>query len=374
MRAFLRLGLLCGSITACGSSGAAGPTTVHIATTLIAPQLVVFREGVDGPWQSATTKTPTSFEIVVQHPYVVSVVCAESLFDPVNLSQIARTPDDSHDISVRCGSLDDVHQLTGKMVQAGQLTLGSEATRSARPDWDFLLVAPPGTYDLVARSDAQILVRRGIAVGADDVALGLIDLAQGGTAFDTVAVNVTNAAADEMLTAAAYLENPTLQLAAELPVGPVSAVKVAPPSLLIPGDKQTLAVRASKGPMTRSLQRPLTTGGSATYTLPAAVGDLQWKLDGGRLTASWTSLPEHDELAMLAFVGGGGRRQRTYTLVASAQFVAATGVEQLGFDPEIPGYRAEWKIDFASSYQRDFGARRVQGDATAVTSDDEIIP
>jgi hypothetical protein len=148
-----------GLLAACsGVDGSAGPTKIRVTTTLLPPELVVFREGVAGTWQPATRVTTTTFELVVQHPYEISVVCRESS-DDVRLWQLARTPHDPPDVSVRCGSLDEQQRVTGHMVQAGQLTLGDSTSISQRPEWDFFFVARPGTYDLVARTDAQIAIR-----------------------------------------------------------------------------------------------------------------------------------------------------------------------------------------------------------------------
>src|SRR5437899_12593850 len=46
-------------------SDGAPVTTIHI-TSGVAPLLVVFRDGVSAPWQSATIRTATRFEAVVQ--------------------------------------------------------------------------------------------------------------------------------------------------------------------------------------------------------------------------------------------------------------------------------------------------------------------
>lgn len=355
-------------------AGATSPTKIRVATTVLPPELVVFREGVTGSWQPATRITATTFELVVQHPYEIGVVCRESSND-VRLWQIARTPHDAPDVSVRCGSLDDRQLVTGHMVQAGQLTLGDGATISQRPEWDFFFDAEPGTYDLVARTDAQIAIRRGIVVGNADVALApVVDLTRDATAFATVAFSAGNAAPDEALSAVAYLQNPTLVLAADLPVSPLDAVKLAPDSVLTPIDTQTVEVRARRGAMVRSLRRPFRVGGDTTYTLPAAIGNLQWALDATQqLSVSWSSMPELDELSIVAFSGPSSGVRPLYQLWASADFLAATGIQQIGFDTDLPGYRDAWKIDFARGYQRLLQATRVQGSAIATTSADETI-
>jgi hypothetical protein len=376
MRDLLCPWLVSGLLAACGgTSGSSSPTTIHVTTTALAPELVAFRDGIEGPWQTATMKTPTSFELVVHHPYVVAVVCRESTVDPVTLSQIARSPEESHDVSVRCGSLDEPHRVTGHMVQVGQLTMGSTTTISKLPEWDFSFEAVPGSYDLVARTDTQIVVRRGITITSDDVALTpAVDLAQEGTAFAMVAFSAANAAADEAVSALAYVTNPTLTLSADLPEGPITAVKVAPASVLEPSDTQSVQIRASRGSMTRSLLRPFPSGGDTLYTLPPAIGDLQWKVEGGQLSASWTSLPDLDQLTMFTFGAAGGTAgQSFYELTASAQFLATTAVEQLGFDTGIPGFKAEWRIDFAGGYQRYLEARRNQSGVVAVTWDGVAI-
>lgn len=372
MRTFPGFGL--SVLAACGGSGSGtGPTTIRVTTTTLPPELVMFREGTAGAWQPATPKAATQFELIVQHPYEVSVVCRESSTD-VRLWQFARTPEDAHDVSVRCGSPDDLVPITGHMVQAGQLTLGASTMISQRPEWDFFFVAGPGTYDLVARTDAQIAIRRGIVVAGDDVALApAVDVASDGTAFATAGFSASNAAPDETLSALAHVQNPTLVLAADLPVSALAAVKVAPDSVLTPGDTQTVEVRASRGAMVRSLRRPFRVGGDTAYTLPPAIGNLQWTIDGEQLSASWSSLPELDELLMFAFAGPGSGVRPAYLVSASADFLSATDSSQIGFATDVPGYQADWKIDFARGYQRHLEADRVQGSTIAATSADETI-
>jgi hypothetical protein len=171
----------------------------------------------------------------------------------------------------------------------------------------------------------------------------------------------------------AYLQNPTLVLAADLPVSALDAVKLVPDAALTPSDTQTVEVRASQGAMVRSLRRPFRAGGDTRYPLPAAIGNLQWTLAGAQLSASWSSMPELDELSMFAFSGPSTGVRPLYRLSASADFLSTTGIQQLGFDTDLPGYKADWKIDFARGYQRSLQATRTQGSAIAVTSTSETI-
>jgi hypothetical protein len=200
----------------------------------------------------------------------------------------------------------------------------------------------------------------------------VVDVPRDGIAFATAAFSASNAAPDESLSAVAHLQNPTLVLAADLPVSPLAAVKVAPDLALAAGDTQSVEVRASRGAMVRSLRRPFRVGGGTTYTLPDAIGNLQWTLAGQQLAASWSAMPELDELSLLAF-SGPSTGVRLYQLSASADFLSATGIQQIGFDTDIPGYQTGWKIDFARGYQRLLQATRTQDSAIATTSSSETI-
>jgi hypothetical protein len=185
-------------------------------------------------------------------------------------------------------------------------------------------------------------------VGNADVALTpAVDVTRDGIAFATAAFSASNAAPDETLSAVAYLQNPTLVLAADLPISPLDAVKVAPDPALAAGDTQSVEVRATRGAMVRALRRPFRVGGDTTYTLPAAIGNLQWTLAGQQLAASWSTMPDLDELSMLAFSGPSTGVRPLYQLSASADFLSATGIQQIGFDTDVPGYHPDWKIDFA---------------------------
>src|SRR5215467_11320791 len=90
-RRFLPLLTLPSIVVACGSNPRGTPdgappdmapaTTITITTGRPAA-LVAFRDGGTAPWQTATMKTPTSFEVQVHGPYLVSVVCNDMFTNP----------------------------------------------------------------------------------------------------------------------------------------------------------------------------------------------------------------------------------------------------------------------------------------------------
>src|SRR5262249_19755653 len=159
-----------------------------------APALVAFRDGIDGAWQTATMKTPTSFEAVIHGPYLVSVACEAA--DEVATWQVGRTPDDEHTLNVRCDfAAPRTHARTGHMAPAGCVQLGEAFAPSATADWDFNMAVPNGTYDLLARTDDRIVLRRAIAITGDLAVTPAIDATAEGAALADVAFTVTNAAA-----------------------------------------------------------------------------------------------------------------------------------------------------------------------------------
>lgn len=387
--------LLCfvvpGALVACGDDHPATPdgpppegTTIAITTGQPAA-LVAFRDGVDGPWQSATMKTPTSFEAQVHGPYMVSVVCDDVTTNPDgsfhswDTRQAGRTLDDPHEYAA-CDVPANGHAITGHMVQAGTVILGNSSATSSTGNWDFKLSAANGTYDLIATTSDGIAVRRGVAVNGD-LALGQpVDVVQQGAAFVTADFSVANAMAGETIRAAAFLETGTNPLTALLYNGAATAVKVAPNTALQGTDSQTVSLRAlsdtANGTAIRTLRRTFRVGGDTSYTLPKALGDPQWALAGAQAAVSWTMLPVMGTITEnIDGVVPGGGKSASYELALTTSFVTATAPTRAVIDTDIPGYKPQWRVDLTVEYSRQLQLQHIaDGVVTSLAIDEMITP
>jgi hypothetical protein len=357
-------------------------TTITITTGRPAA-LVAFRDGVAGPWQAATMKTPTSFEAQVHGPYLVSVVCNDMFtnpggtFESWDTWQVGRTLDNPHTFAT-CDVPAQSHAITGHMVQAGTVTLGSSFASSSTADWNVKLSAASGTYDLIAKTNDGAAVQRGLAVSGDLALADPIDVVQHGTAFVTAAFSVTNAMPAETLRAAAFLEVPSNTLTATLYSGPPDAVKILPEAGLLNTDRQTVSLRASSatanGTALRAFRRPFRVGGDTSYTLPAPLGNPQWTVAGMQAAVSWTQLPVIGNLSeMITGMAPGGTKPAMYDLELTQSFVAATSPTQAIIDINIPGYQPAWRVDLTLGYTRQLFIQRIPDDTVTSLSIDETI-
>lgn len=373
--------LLSNLLVACGDNGPVPPDvppetpTITITSDQV-PSLVAFRDGLDASWQPATMKTPTIFEAEVHGPYVVTVVCEDQTTGRSRTLQVAGTLDDAHKLTLSCdvpAMAPSEHAITGHMVQAGHVQLGSSSDSSAKADWDFQLSAANGSYDLIATTAERIVVRREVEVKADLV-VAPVDVAAEGTALVDVAFTAPNAAPDETLAVSVDLATPTTSLLARVYLGPAATAKAVRNSALIATDAQIVAVRATSGTKLRELRRPFRVDDDTAFTLPIAFGGVQWALEHGQLSTSWTALPPLDQLGMSAGSSApDGTRVTKHDLQLSPLFLAETGITHIAIDTEIPGYKPEWRIDFTGSYTRELTGKHAAGAEVATSSVTEQV-
>lgn len=371
-RASLLLSILL-SLWAAGCDDSASPVTVAI-TTDITPPLVAFRDGLDGPWQLATQASPTRFEAKVTGPYFFAVVC-EQMFGDILLVQAGRTPDDEREENIKCDFRPAAgHFVTGRMAQAGRVQIGNEIASSNLPDWVFAVSVAAGTYDLMARTDDRILLRRGVAVAGDVALTPTLDVFQGGAALAPAAFTATNATAFETVAASVQLDQAPGMLPFSVYRGPIATAMVAPSSALAATDVQTVSIQATAGYGLRALRRPFRIGGDTAYTLPDLIGGVVWEVADSSISVSWTSVPELDLLS--ASVGGmqpGSTRFHNLGLDLSPRFLAETGVTRATIDLALPGFKPEWKVDFGRQYSRDLLVQRTTDGAIATSSVTEQV-
>jgi hypothetical protein len=382
---------VCSALVACdgdrdtapdASSPDARATTTTIQITSGQPAaLVTFRDGVDGPWQAATRKTPTLFEAEVHGPYITSVVCQNTFTadgqstESWDTWQAGRTLDDPH-VYTACDAPASEHAITGTMVQPGTVRLGDSFDSSPSDTWMFHVAAASGTHDLLATTADGFAVRRAVSITADLVLTPPIDVVQEGTVLATVPFRVANPLPDETSRAVAFLETSASEPPATLYAGPIDAVKVAPDAALQGFDRQSVSLRAQRGTSTRALRRAFHSGADTMYTLPPAFGDPQWTIGGARAEVSWTLLPAVGTLSeSVSGSGPGGTTAASYQLDLTDAFVAATAPTRAVIDTDIPGYLPAWRIDLTASYARQlFVQQIVDGDVISSSIDEQIDP
>lgn len=363
------------SLTGCTDpQPAPEPVTIAIASDK-APALVAFRDGLDGDWQTATMKTPTSFEAVVHGPYVITVACEDLTTGNFTTRQVARTPEDEHDVMLGCdAAAPSTHAITGHMVQAGRVQIGGASDTSETADWDFALDVPNGTYALMAKAADKIVLRRAIAVTGDVALTPAIDAVQQGTALADAAFTVTNAAPAETLSASVSLGTPGQKIPFDVYQGPIAAAKVVPDSALVETDTQRAALTATADNERRTLSRPFRVGGTTAYTLPAPLTGMKWEQASGNLAVSWGSISEPASFAVnVSGASADGTKHQRHQLEVSSRFAAETGITRATVDTSIAGYKPEWKIDFAREYTRALILERASNSEIATNELSETI-
>lgn len=356
----LLCGALYGAVASCSDSPGGGPAVSITISTVAPPALVAYRDGLAGAWRAAAQTSATAFEAEVRGPYVVTVVCADPATGGALTAQLARTPDDERALEWACAAAAPVRSaVTGGMAQAGRVQIDDAVQTSATDGWGFTLRARDGTYDLLARTADRVALRRGIAVSGAIAVSPPLDLAQEGAPLVDVAFTATNAAPTETLTASVHLDRTAPGSPLSVYLGPPAMAKVAPDALLLPSDAQSVSVQATSGPALRALRRPFRVGGDTAYTLPPALGGVQWEATSGALAVSWTAAPDFDHLSLSAGGSSDGTRRQSILLDMSARFVADTGSARAALDTDIPGYQPEWRVDLARGHSRQLLAQRV---------------
>jgi hypothetical protein len=119
-------------------------------------------------------------------------------------------------------------------------------------------------------------------------------------------------------------------------------------------------VHASDGHHTRAVRRDFRAGDPTLFTLPDPLEAVQLDATGGGPVATWSTLPEYDELRVLVHgtASGGGRR---HELALSQRFVAATGATSAAVDTELPGYLPAWRPDCSRACSADLRVQRERG-------------
>lgn len=360
---------------------AAHGVKIQIATER-APLLLKFRDG-NGAWQDATAIDANNYEARVHGPYLVQAVCEQLIVAP-NRShphafeyltwEVGRTPRDARTLHAPCDQPAQ-NGVAGPMAQAGTVRLGDFDTSSSATSWMAILYPAGGVRDLIATTDAGILIRRGVALQAtgENPLLAPIDVAQDGAAFATQTFTATNASPGDVLTATVRLTTPSTRNDAPIYVGGLAGAKVAPSSVLLSTDAQTAEVSASNGAQSRSVLRPYAAS-ATSFALPDPIEGVAWSVVDGQQAVAWSALPSFDEVA--ASIDGrandSDRYYAVHRLNLSRRYVEATAATQAMFHTDAPGYDAAWTAGL-QAHTRRVAASRAQGAAQSTSASTESV-
>jgi hypothetical protein len=127
--------------------------------------------------------------------------------------------------------------------------------------------------------------------------------------------------------------------------------RLAPESVLRTPDRQTamfLASRLNVGPKLqnyyRFVERDVRVGDPTAVALPEPLGPVTFEKVEDRLTATGSTLPEHDELSLVwGSITMSGRKDHAIAL--SRHFLDATGAASISLElRDIPGFKDEWRM------------------------------
>jgi hypothetical protein len=381
MKTIFSLSFVSSLLIGCTDAPSPAPVTIQIGAghDLV---FAAFRDGVDASWQSATSVSPASYQAAVHGPYLVTVVCATG--NRRNTIELGRTLDDPHDLGTLCqpaASAPGAHKVTGQMAQAGQVAFAQQLTSGTSSHWNFQFSVPDGSYDLLASTADALVVRRAVAVNAD-TAVPDVDAAAQGMPLASAAFSVANAAQDktEQLEASVVLATGAAG-PIELYRGPIDQAKIAPQSVLMTADHQTVEIRATANTTAgaamiaaeRALRHPFRAGGETAFALPTSLGTVQWDTKSD-LTATWAS---QAGLGSLIASGDGtssdGQSLASCQVDLSESFLAGTAATSATCATNLPGYKPEFKIDFTRAYTRQVVFQHAQADTVATVSETESV-
>lgn len=346
----------------------AAATTIAINFD-VRPTAVVYRDGVDAPWQYATRASVLSYRAVVHGPYTVATVCTEAGW--ITIAQVARVPADGAAIAQSCdfftSSLNGF-VVQGRMAQPGRVLSAYDTVDTTEANETFTTFMAAGTNDLLAHTATDVMIRRNIAVTGDMLLAPALNVAAQGKPLRHATYAASNAQAGEALSARAFVQLPHAGFL-QLYSGGLANIPLAPDSVLATTDVQSVSVRAHLGDAWRAQRIPARASNSTTAVLPDAIGGAAWTTTADTLAFDWLSRPantyltaRYDGTAIDSFDG------RTFSLDASAAYLATTGVKHVELLPAFTGFRAQWKADVSIPSLRDATFQSIAADGAVSSS------
>ncbi len=352
--------LLASLVLGCG--GSHGTTdapgdgvTIKVDTQGTTFDLVAYNDA--GAWQMATP-SGSGFDLLVHGPYVLAAVCGTPTY-------YARTPSDPQTIMISCEKQPPtMFNVTGQMVQAGEVGVGPDVDESADPNWSFTVPVTAGTYNVAALSTDRVEIRRDVAVSGALALTPAFDVATNGVALVATPFTIVNTTPQENHNASVTLRSTHGDMTVFN--GPTARVKVLPPDVMTNGEVLSVALSAASATASRTLRRDWHPGDSTSFTLPPALDKVQYTASNGNLVAMLPELPAAFDLATLSVRSSGS------TLM---QFTRAyvDAVHMLTFDQSVPGFQDAWKLDFSKPYTATLEVQRTDG-ADQLTQTTSAVP
>jgi hypothetical protein len=340
------------------------PDTIVTLQTVNPPAIVAFRDETSKDWKTLPVAGTSRFDLHVTGPYRVAVGCEPGETATV-LTQYARTPDDGDSIQYECSSDAPLVDLHGRMSESGAVSLGLYEDDSTGGDWEFDLPAVPGTFDLIMRSGDftvafdRIAIRREFTVRSD-ANLGTINFSlEHSEPLVPTVVTIQNALPGETTTFAASFQTGTtsISMSSSRLAGDAGwTAGFVPESVLRPTDRQMVAVTAHEAQSEATMPqhyrvagRDVHVGDPTLVTLPDPLAPVMFEKSANRLTATWSALPEYDELTLhrhSSSLTDKGPKLRAHELRLSRRFIDALSVTSMALDlSDIPGITTDWQLE-----------------------------
>lgn len=333
------------------------PTDISI-TTGAAPALIAVREESSGAWRRLVADSDGLFRATVSGPYRAVVVCeTPGVPRSISATEYARTSEDEPAIQHLCHDAPP-YRLHGRMLSPATVSFGRVSTSDTTDIAGFSLPASPGAFDLVMhqrsgpREPGQIAIRRDVEISGN-TDLGLIDLRS--EHVDTMtpqALETSSIQPNEWPGSSTLLHTGTT--IATLDEQPGWRPMLAPDAVLLPTDRQIVTLDATEDPgdaalpsHRRAVSHAIREGLTTPFLLPDPVGPVAFAPSDNRLDATWSELPEHDEL-WLSRAGFEFARGTIWTheLALSRAFIDATRAVSATLDfSRVPGFDPAWAID-----------------------------
>jgi len=318
------------------------------------PALVAFREEADPQWKAVIAERDGTFRVRPAGPYHVVIACEWSAVHPssVWIMEYARTPEDGPSVKHECVRDTYDFNVRGQVGPPGVAYFGTTSRAGYDPQWGFDFPVVAGSYDLFIRVDAQLAIRRDLAISAY-TDLGPIDF----TLEDTVTLvpvtfRVSNQQPDEIAKVGSHLDTGSTTAVLQEPMTAATGwtSMFVPESALRATDRQIATVSASRigvGPKhqsyRRSSARDVRVSDPPSLALPEPLGPVTFEKVGDRLTATVSLLPEHDEVTLRWTTESGGVG-KDHRIELSRAFLDAATASSIALElAGIPSFRDEWR-------------------------------
>lgn len=376
MRAHIRIALVL--LAACGDDGptntidvtpdAPTPDTLepepHVVTVEqfgSIPIFIMYREG-PGAWQ-VPDATSDGYTLRVREAYELVTVCGDASLG-FDVGFEASTYEESNGRTiVPCymptDPLPQTFAVTGTMVQPGEVLMGYAEAKSTTANWSFALQLPQGSYPLIAVSSDRMEIRRNQNVNGATT-LPAIDVVADGEQMPSTTVMAAGTQRDETVSTRIGIRIGSGGFRI-LDATPGNVVRVAPSTLLEPGDRQYVWLDAVAGTSFRSGFAQYQRGDTLAFMLPPRVSGVQF----GTTSASWSSPLPAGQVSLYMYAGPTSwHGTMTPGLAASRTTLALDTAD-------IQGWKAEWNLG-AVEY-REFSVHDDDGSVSLTTGVSEVL-